>query len=47
VVVDQVEDLGDLAIGKREGRDVGLPHLVGQVGFKADARAQRALLRLR
>ena len=38
VVVDQVEDLDDLASGELPGGDVRLPHLVWQLCFKADQR---------
>ena len=46
VVVDHVEDLRMPSAGKAPVGDVGLPRLVGQLGFKADQRGARALLRL-
>ncbi len=35
VVVDEVEDLGGRSVGEAPVGDVGLPALVGQVGFEA------------
>lgn len=46
VVIDHVEDLGALPTRKLPVSDVGLPHLVGQLGFEAHQRGARALLRL-
>ncbi len=47
VVVDLVEDLDVAAVGQLPVSGVGLPHLVGQLGLKANPRGPRALLRLR
>jgi hypothetical protein len=47
VVVDQVEDLGWVPVGELPGGDLSLPPLVRQIGFEADARADRTLLGLR
>jgi hypothetical protein len=46
VVVDDVEDLEVGAVGDGDVGDVGLPALVGQVGFEADVTALGALVGL-
>ena len=46
MVVDQIEDLDHGAVRQGPGGDVRLPALVGQLTFKADQRAMRALLSL-
>ena len=46
VVVDDVEDLDGGAVGEVPVGGVGLPALVGLVGFEADQRRLRAFLRL-
>lgn len=47
VVIQPGEDLGVGAIREPPVGDVGLPALVGQVGFEADVRGLRLLLRVR
>jgi hypothetical protein len=46
VVVDDVEDLDVCAVGQRPVGDVGLPALVGLLGFEAEVGALRSLVRL-
>ena len=46
VIVDEVEDLDAGAVGELPVGGVGLPHLVGEVGFEAYNRRPRALLGL-
>ena len=47
MVADHVEDLDVAAARKPPVGDVGLPRLVGHLGFEADQRGARALLGLR
>ena len=46
VVVDDVEDLVDDAVGHLDVGDVGLPALVGELGLEADPRALGPLVGL-
>jgi len=45
VVVEEVEDLDIAAVGEAVVGEVGLPHLVGQVGFESCVRRFGAFFR--